>query len=152
MHNPRFFQKCCHFHWLCFDFSNNDNTFERNEDCATVFLKWTDLVPFSSFIFVLSIFLYLFFDLFLVFFFFNFLCLCYFIYIFFFFCVPFSLVFSLFTNNCGSFMFKTYLVRQNFCWLNVFQILPIDKAAIFDARFTGVQFYKFLLFHRRKEN
>ena len=48
-------------------------------------------------------------------------------------------------------MFKTYLVRQNFCWLNVFQILPIDKAAIFDARFTGVQFYKFLLF-RRKEN
>ena len=27
---------------LCFDFSKNDNTFERNEDCATVFLKWTD--------------------------------------------------------------------------------------------------------------
>ena len=37
-----FFQKCCHFCWLCFDFSKNDNTFERNEDCATVFLKWTD--------------------------------------------------------------------------------------------------------------
>ena len=42
MRNPHFFQKCCHFRWLCFDFSKNDNTFERNEDCATVFLKWTD--------------------------------------------------------------------------------------------------------------
>ena len=42
MPNPHFFQKCCHFCWLCFDFSKNDNTFERNEDCATVFLKWTD--------------------------------------------------------------------------------------------------------------
>ena len=42
MRNPHFFQKCCHFCWLCFDFSKNDNTFERNEDCATVFLKWTD--------------------------------------------------------------------------------------------------------------
>ena len=43
MRNPHFFQKFC---WLCFDFGENDNTFERNEDCATVFLKWTD---FSSF-------------------------------------------------------------------------------------------------------
>ena len=42
MRNPHFFQKCCHFRWLCFDFSKNDNTFERNEDCASVFLKWTD--------------------------------------------------------------------------------------------------------------
>ena len=30
LRNPHFFQKCC------FDFSENDNTFERNEDCATV--------------------------------------------------------------------------------------------------------------------
>ena len=37
-----FFQKCRHFHGLCFDFRGNDNTFERNEDCATVFLKSTD--------------------------------------------------------------------------------------------------------------
>ena len=42
MRNPHFCQKCCHFRWLCFDFSKNDNTCERNEDCATVFLKWTD--------------------------------------------------------------------------------------------------------------
>ena len=42
MHNSHFFQKCCHFRDLCFDFSENDNTFERNEDCATVFLKWMD--------------------------------------------------------------------------------------------------------------
>ena len=27
---------------LCFEFSKNDNTFERNEDCTNVFLKWTD--------------------------------------------------------------------------------------------------------------
>ena len=33
---------CCHFFWLCSDFSKNDNSFERNEDCTTVFLKWTD--------------------------------------------------------------------------------------------------------------
>ena len=39
LHNPHFLQKCCHFRWLCFDFRANDNTFERNEDCATVFLR-----------------------------------------------------------------------------------------------------------------
>ena len=42
----KIFQECCHFQynisWLCFDFSNNDNTFERSEDCATDFLKWMD--------------------------------------------------------------------------------------------------------------
>ena len=33
-------QKCCHFRLLCFDFSKNNNIFERNEDCVlTVFLK-----------------------------------------------------------------------------------------------------------------
>ena len=42
MPNPHFFQKCCHFCWLCFDFSKNVNIFERNEDWATVFLKWKD--------------------------------------------------------------------------------------------------------------
>ena len=42
MHNPHFFQKCCHFRWNQNKVSKNDNTFERNEDCATVFLKWTD--------------------------------------------------------------------------------------------------------------
>ena len=51
MCNPHSFQKCCHFCWLCFDFSENDNTFERNEDCATAFLKWTDFTNeiFDSF-------------------------------------------------------------------------------------------------------
>ena len=52
MHDPHFFQKCCHFQynisWLCFDFSKNDNTFERNEDCATVFLKWMDFSEISG--------------------------------------------------------------------------------------------------------
>ena len=53
MCNPQFFQKCCHFRWLWFDFRKNDNTFERNEDCATVFLKWTDFrIVFSSLSFV----------------------------------------------------------------------------------------------------
>ena len=48
MRNLHFFQKCCHFRWLCFDFSKNDNTFERNEDCATAFLKWTDFSGISQ--------------------------------------------------------------------------------------------------------
>ena len=39
LRNPHFFQKCCHICWLCFDFRKNHNTFERNEDCLTVFLK-----------------------------------------------------------------------------------------------------------------
>ena len=47
--NLHFFQKCCHFRWLCFDYSKNDNTFERNEECATIFLKWTDFDYFFSF-------------------------------------------------------------------------------------------------------
>ena len=38
LHNSHLFQKCCHFHWN----QNKVNTFERNDDCATVFLKWTD--------------------------------------------------------------------------------------------------------------
>ena len=42
MCNPHFFQKCCYFHWNQNKVSKNDNTFERNEYCATVFLKWTD--------------------------------------------------------------------------------------------------------------
>ena len=37
-----FFQKGCHFCWNLNKVSENDNTFGRNEDCATVFLKWTD--------------------------------------------------------------------------------------------------------------
>ena len=48
MHNPHFFQKCCHFRWNQNKVSENDNTFERNEDCATVFLKWTDFRFFFS--------------------------------------------------------------------------------------------------------
>ena len=48
MRNPHFFQKCCHFCWLCFNFSKNDNTFERNEDFATVFLKWKDVIDILS--------------------------------------------------------------------------------------------------------
>ena len=40
LHNPHFFQKCCHFLWN--QVSEKYNPFERNEDCATVFLKWTD--------------------------------------------------------------------------------------------------------------
>ena len=42
MRNPHFFQKYCHFRWNQNQVSENYNTFERNEDCATVFLKWTD--------------------------------------------------------------------------------------------------------------
>ena len=42
MRNPHFFQKSCHFLWNHNKISKNDNTYERNEDCATVFLKWTD--------------------------------------------------------------------------------------------------------------
>ena len=38
-----FLSKVLHFCWLCLDFSKNDYTFERNEDCATVFWKWKDL-------------------------------------------------------------------------------------------------------------
>ena len=37
MRKPHFFQKCCHFLW-----NQNKVTFEKNEDCATVFLKWTE--------------------------------------------------------------------------------------------------------------
>ena len=48
MRNCHFFQKHWHFCWLCFDFSKNYNTFERNEDCATVFLKWTDFGEMKS--------------------------------------------------------------------------------------------------------
>ena len=52
MHYPHFFQNCGHFQynisWLCFDLSwwyiENDHNFERNEDRATVFLKWTDFI------------------------------------------------------------------------------------------------------------
>jgi hypothetical protein len=36
------------FRWLCFDSSENDNTFNRNEDCVTVFLKWTDFNEFFT--------------------------------------------------------------------------------------------------------
>ena len=42
MRNPRFFQKCCHSRWNQNKVGENDNAFERNEDCATVFLEWTD--------------------------------------------------------------------------------------------------------------
>ena len=42
LRDPHFFQKRCHFCWLCFDFSKNDNAFERNEDRVTGFLKWTN--------------------------------------------------------------------------------------------------------------
>ena len=48
--NKNFFQTCGHFQynisWLCFDVSwccsENYHKFEKNEDCTTVFLKWTD--------------------------------------------------------------------------------------------------------------
>ena len=50
MHDPYFFQNCGSFQynisWLCFDVSwcciENYHNFERNDDCATVFLKWKD--------------------------------------------------------------------------------------------------------------
>ena len=46
MRDPRFFQNVGSFHydisWLCFDFSKNYQNFERNENRANVFLKWTD--------------------------------------------------------------------------------------------------------------
>ena len=47
---------------------------------------------------------------------------------------------------------KTYLVRQNFCWLNVFQRFHrLIRQQFLTPEFTGGQFYKFLLF-QRKEN
>ena len=52
MRNPYFFQKC-HFCWNQNKVSKNDTTFERNEDCATVFLKWTDF----NWIIILSVIL-----------------------------------------------------------------------------------------------
>ena len=56
LHDPHFFQNCGTFQynisWLCFDVSwcciEKYHNFERNEDCATVFLKWTD---FKDYIF-----------------------------------------------------------------------------------------------------
>ena len=44
---------CCHVVIFTdfFVFSINDNTFERNEDCATVFLKWTDFTLFGVAVF-----------------------------------------------------------------------------------------------------
>ena len=39
MRNPRFFQKCCHFHWLCFDFSKNGNTFWKKWGSRNWLLK-----------------------------------------------------------------------------------------------------------------
>ena len=50
LHNPHFFQNCGSFQynnsWLCFDVSwcciEKYHNFEINEECATVFLKWTD--------------------------------------------------------------------------------------------------------------
>ena len=41
LHNSHFFQNCCHFCWNQNKVCENDNTFERNEDCASVFLKLT---------------------------------------------------------------------------------------------------------------
>ena len=42
VNRPHFSQKRCHFRWNQNKVSENDNTFERNEDCVTVFLKQTD--------------------------------------------------------------------------------------------------------------
>ena len=50
LRDPHFFQNCGSFQynisWLCFDVSwcciENYHNFERNEDHATVFLKWRD--------------------------------------------------------------------------------------------------------------
>ena len=49
LRNPHFFQKCCHFRWNHNKVRENDNSFERNEDCATVFLTWTDFNIWSRF-------------------------------------------------------------------------------------------------------
>ena len=48
MCNADFFQKCWHFCLNQNKIRKNDNTFERNEGCTTVFLRWTD---FSRFFF-----------------------------------------------------------------------------------------------------
>ena len=42
-----FLSKVLSFRLTLFYFSENDNTFERNEDCATVFLKWPTLAETS---------------------------------------------------------------------------------------------------------
>ena len=52
------------FSWLCFDFSwcyiEKDHNFERTEDSATVFLKWTDFEqPKLNFRYILLIYLHL---------------------------------------------------------------------------------------------
>ena len=63
LHDPHFFQNCGTFQynisWLCFDVSwcciEKYHNFERNEDCATVFLKWMDFrSEISSIIFFSS--------------------------------------------------------------------------------------------------
>ena len=46
--NPHLFQNCCHFYWNQNKVSKNDNTFERDEDCTTIFLKWTDFSKFPK--------------------------------------------------------------------------------------------------------
>ena len=43
------FKKWCNFCWNQNQVSKNDNTFERNVDCATVLLKWTDFRSTSEF-------------------------------------------------------------------------------------------------------
>ena len=48
--DPHFFQKCCHFCWIQNKVSENDNTFERNEDCTSVFLKKTDFSWFQIYL------------------------------------------------------------------------------------------------------
>ena len=48
MCKPHFYQKCCNFCWNQNKVSENDNTFERNENCATVFLKWTYFTLFCE--------------------------------------------------------------------------------------------------------
>ena len=59
LHNSHFFQNCCHFCWNQNKVCKNGNAFKRNEDCASVFLKWKDfalLVTIAVKIFSLNYF------------------------------------------------------------------------------------------------
>ena len=54
MHDHHFFKNCGSFQynisWFCFDFSKNYHNFERNEDRATVLLKWTDFCDYTVYL------------------------------------------------------------------------------------------------------
>ena len=49
LHNPHFFQNCGTFQYNNNNNNNKYHNFEINENCATVFLKWTDFITWAFF-------------------------------------------------------------------------------------------------------